>query len=640
VRYNAAALPVCITGMHRSGTSLVASVLHECGLDFGDDASMNAGEDNRQAFEENTDFSAVSDALLSAFGGAWDRPPELRDGWEELEELEPLRLRAAELVARFENASVWGWSDPCSALTLPFWRQVVRDLTVVGCVRNPIEVAESLETRNGFTHADAFRLWLTYNRRLLKAAPLPELEVVNYDWFFDGAEDTVRELADTVGLTPSEGEVARAALRVTDLVGHHDPCRAETERLPAEVAQLYAKLSTAAADPSRAARNSVRARGARAASRENPMPSPTEEETLKYTKLDDSPGSAHMLVVELVPEGARVLDVGCATGYLAEAIAQRRSSRVTGIEVSPMAAERAREHCERVIVGDVETLDLEAELGEERFDVVIFADVLEHLRDPGQILGHIRPFVADGGSVVASIPNIAHGSVRLALLGGEFRYRAQGLLDDTHLRFFTREGIQDLFEEAGFLVAHWRRRRIDVRDAEIEVPGAVPKEAQAWVASDPDASTYQFVVRAVPSDAAHQLKALRERLKLLQDALAPLKQELDATREELDATREELVSLRRAYEHLQRRLIAERTAFGDHVHELRRLFEPRKRELLKLTEELAWRKEAMEQQQEEIEWRKGVMEDQAARISRVEASRLFRYTRPARRVVARLRGRT
>ncbi len=629
MRYNAIALPVCITGMHRSGTSLVARVLNECGLHLGcGDGLMESDEDNREGLWENGDFTDLNDAVLAAFGGAWDRPPELHDGWEELDELEPLRRRASALVARFEDASAWGWTDPRNVLTLPFWHRIVRDLTVVGCVRHPIEVAESLGARKGLSRADAFQLWLTYNRRLVEAAPLSRLELVHYDTFFDGVEHTVRNLARAVGLAPSDAEVARA---VSCVKVHGDPDDArkaepEHEPLPSEVAELYGELS-ATGDARHSRRKASGARGARAASRDEPTPPPTAE-AFRYTKLDDSPGSAHMLVVELVPEGARVLDVGCATGYLAEALAERRSSRVTGIEISLEAAEQAREHCERVIVGDVETLDLEAELRDERFDVVLFADVLEHLLDPGRVLARIRPFVADGGSVVASIPNIAHASVRLALLGGEFRYRAQGLLDETHLHFFTHEGIQDLFEGAGYVVTDWRRRRIDVGNTEIEVPDAVPRAAQAWVAADPDASTYQFVVRGVPSDAAHQLEALRERLKPLQEALA----ELDSTREELVAVRAELVAVRRAHEHLQRRLIAERTAFGDHAHELRRLFEPRK-------EELSWRKEAMKQQQEEIEWRKGVMENQAARIARVEASRLFRYTRPARKLVARLRGR-
>jgi hypothetical protein len=92
--------------------------------------------------------------------------------------------------------------------------------------------------------------------------------------------------------------------------------------------------------------------------------------------------------------------------------------------------------------------------------------------------------------VVASIPNIAHGSVRLALLGGEFRYRDAGLLDRTHLRFFTRESVHDLFEESGYTITHWLRRRLGVEEAEIGVPARrVPDAVRVWLAGDPETTT-------------------------------------------------------------------------------------------------------------------------------------------------------
>src|SRR5262245_8615585 len=137
---------------------------------------------------------------------------------------------------------------------------------------------------------------------------------------------------------------------------------------------------------------------------------------LNTMAFDDSPESAHNLVVGLVERGSRVLEVGCATGYMSHVLRNRLDATVVGVELQPEAAQEASLHCERVVSGDVEELDLETELGGERFDVVLFADVLEHLRDPGAVLRRVRPFVAEGGSVVSSIPNIAHGSVRLALL--------------------------------------------------------------------------------------------------------------------------------------------------------------------------------------------------------------------------------
>ena len=231
----------------------------------------------------------------------------------------------------------------------------------------------------------------------------------------------------------------------------------------------------------------------------------------KYTHFDPAPGSTHNLVLELVPPKSKVLEFGCATGYMSEVLATRLNCSVVGIEIDPEAAELARTHCDEVIVGDADTLDYEQVLVERRFDAVLFADVLEHLRDPGSVLERISPFLAENGIVVASVPNIAHGSVRLALLSGEFRYRRTGLLDDTHLHFMTRETLQELFEGSGYLVTDWVRQRLGIDDSEISYPkGSVPPGVREWLERDPEATTYQFVVRAVASDSVPRLHSAEE----------------------------------------------------------------------------------------------------------------------------------
>src|SRR5438045_4240009 len=296
--------------------------------------------------------------------------------------------------------------------------------------------------------------------------------------------------------------------------------------------------------------------------------------TAQRTTFDDSAGSTHNLVLGLVEPGSRVLEFGCASGYMSEALGDRLGASVVGVELDAEAAQLAAVHTERVLVGDAEELDLEAELGGERFDAVLFADVLEHLRDPASLLRRVRQFVGEGGVVIASIPNIAHASVRLALLGGSFQYREEGLLDAGHLRFFTREGIQDLFESSGYLITQWLRRRLEVEETEIPVPPSVPEEARAWATGDPEATTYQFVVCAVPSEPAAQLIAWRTKLGEARrelEELRPLAAEAEVLRAELEELRpmqgatEELAALRRAHDVLQRRLIAERAAFADGI---------------------------------------------------------------------------
>jgi 2-polyprenyl-3-methyl-5-hydroxy-6-metoxy-1,4-benzoquinol methylase len=224
----------------------------------------------------------------------------------------------------------------------------------------------------------------------------------------------------------------------------------------------------------------------------------------KYdTEIDlEDRNRSHTLIVEQVGHDKRVLDVGTSTGYLAKALAQRGCG-VTGIGVDLDTARLAEVHCERVIVGDVESLDVSEELAEESFDVIVFGDVLEHLKDPRRTLLRLRPFLRPEGYVVASIPNVAHGSVRLALMQGAFQYRPLGLPDDTHLRFFTREGVEQLLKGAGFEITGLEHTTRDVFDTEIEVDaGSVPEEVLRMVRNDPEALTYQFVVTARPSEGS------------------------------------------------------------------------------------------------------------------------------------------
>jgi 2-polyprenyl-3-methyl-5-hydroxy-6-metoxy-1,4-benzoquinol methylase len=223
------------------------------------------------------------------------------------------------------------------------------------------------------------------------------------------------------------------------------------------------------------------------------MPSKYETEP----NLDDK-NTSHALIAEAVGHDKRVLDVGCAAGDFAEVLA-RRGCEVTGIEIDPEAARRAERYCQRVIAGDVEQLDTDGALDEGSFDVVVFGDVLEHLKDPLKALQRLKLSLQPKGYAVASIPNVAHGSVRLALLQGKFRYRSLGLLDETHLRFFTRESVERLFEDAGFLVTDLKRTSRGIFDTEVEVDReAVTEDLLRQVQQDPEALTYQFVLTAHP----------------------------------------------------------------------------------------------------------------------------------------------
>jgi 2-polyprenyl-3-methyl-5-hydroxy-6-metoxy-1,4-benzoquinol methylase len=191
-------------------------------------------------------------------------------------------------------------------------------------------------------------------------------------------------------------------------------------------------------------------------------------DALKYRAQIDlaQKHSSHSQLVLLTGLDKKVLEVGPATGYITEALSQR-GCRVTCIERDPAAAEEASQFCERMIVGNVEEIDFRESFGEAKFDVIMFGDVLEHLVDPKTVLEKVKELVAPGGLVLASVPNVAHGSVRLALLRGEFRYSELGLLDKTHLRFFTRQTLAELFDEAGYEIANWRPVLVELFETEL-----------------------------------------------------------------------------------------------------------------------------------------------------------------------------
>jgi len=231
-----------------------------------------------------------------------------------------------------------------------------------------------------------------------------------------------------------------------------------------------------------------------------------------FEKVDLESGSVHADVVRLVGEAERVLELGPATGYMSRAFVEKGAT-VVGIEVDPEMGERAREFCSRVIVGDLDSLDLDAELGEERFDAIVAADVLEHLKDPLGALQKLRRFLSEDGAFVVSVPNVAHGSVRLALLSGQFEYRDIGLLDSTHLRFFTRETLEQLLDEAELGLAELHRHELNLEASEVSFdPKAVPPDLREELEQDPEARTYQFVVKAIPMER-EGLRELQRRLR-------------------------------------------------------------------------------------------------------------------------------
>jgi 2-polyprenyl-3-methyl-5-hydroxy-6-metoxy-1,4-benzoquinol methylase len=155
-------------------------------------------------------------------------------------------------------------------------------------------------------------------------------------------------------------------------------------------------------------------------------------------------------MLPFVPDSAkRILELGCARGAFSLLIKQRQSAEVWGVELNPEAAAIAATRLDKVITGDIFQV-LEG-LPEHYFDCVICNDILEHLPAPENILVNLKKHLAPAGVVVASIPNMRYLPVLYELLiRKDWRYRDSGVLDRTHLRFFTRKSICRLFESAGY----------------------------------------------------------------------------------------------------------------------------------------------------------------------------------------------
>ncbi|HEV3321676.1 MAG TPA: methyltransferase domain-containing protein [Solirubrobacteraceae bacterium] len=258
--------------------------------------------------------------------------------------------------------------------------------------------------------------------------------------------------------------------------------------------------------------------------------------------IDLGSDNTHAKVIELVGEGRRVLELGPATGYMSAALHQRGCT-VTGVELDAGMAAQAARFCERVIVGDLDTLDLADELGGDRFDVIVAADVLEHLRDPLRALRTLSAFLQPEGYFVVSLPNVAHASVRLALLEGKFTYRRLGLLDSTHLRFFTRESMEAMFDEVGLAVVEMHRQELDIDASEVAFDtSAVPDELMDALRRDVDARTYQFIFKALPLGRAG-LSRFQELMRSMARERADLQKALAARESENAELREALAAI-------------------------------------------------------------------------------------------------
>jgi glycosyltransferase involved in cell wall biosynthesis len=216
-----------------------------------------------------------------------------------------------------------------------------------------------------------------------------------------------------------------------------------------------------------------------------------------YEFKDDDTSSHAIILEKLIGlPASRVLDLGCSSGLLA-AHARAAGHEVTGCDRLELPGVRERtDHFIQASLDD----GIPAEVG-DGFDIVVAADVIEHLPRPGQILRDIRRVLRPGGHVLLSVPNFAHWYPRVKVASGMFGYDRRGILDETHLRFFTRASLRRLVRASGFDILEEQATGLPLRallEADGRALGALRKASDLLVRMRPTLFGYQFVVTLTP----------------------------------------------------------------------------------------------------------------------------------------------
>lgn len=252
-------MPICIAGMHRSGTSMVARLLNLCGVSLGDeDDLMVASPANPEGYWEKNSIVDLNDELLAIFDSAWDHVPAFADDWQVRPRVIARRARARQIVdslAAAADQGEWGWKDPRNSVLLPFWNDVIGDqLRVVCCVRNPVEVAISLERRNGFSRQHSYYLWWRYNQAVLDATSADQRVVTHYEAYAHDAAGELGRVCEALGLRADASRIDAAAAHHQPGLRHHHVSAATAidEGIPEHIIGTYLRLCGEAGDATRA----------------------------------------------------------------------------------------------------------------------------------------------------------------------------------------------------------------------------------------------------------------------------------------------------------------------------------------------------------------------------------------------------
>lgn len=222
-----------------------------------------------------------------------------------------------------------------------------------------------------------------------------------------------------------------------------------------------------------------------------------------FREVDPHGNDSLSKISRRIAPDSRVLDLGCGPGALGSILAAKRCT-VDGVEANAEAAALAAPHHRRVVVADLESEALATHFAGQRYDYIVCADVLEHLRQPERLVAQLPALLTPAGRILLSIPNVAYAGLVGALINGEFHYRSEGLLDATHLRFFTRTSLLDFIAHCGLHVTGIDTVGMPLNESEFagDHLERLPPAVQRTLLAQPDALTYQFIVEIAAAAAA------------------------------------------------------------------------------------------------------------------------------------------
>jgi len=340
-------------------------------------------------------------------------------------------------------------------------------------------------------------------------------------------------------------------------------------------------------------------------------------------EIDPNGGSAAAVLARMVEPSQRVLELGTGPGTVTR-ILHDKGCKVTGVEMDPDTLATCAPFCERTLLANLEDPLWWQPLEGEKFEVIICADVLEHLRDPRPLLEKLPVFLREGGCVLMSLPNASHLTIVASLLGGRFPYQKNGLLDNTHLKFYGREDLDALLRECGFLWQHWHTVQVDPSQAELKQywNDLEASDQEFLKARCADGMVYQHVVRAFPTSAAGHLNKLQKDLMELGQS----------HRAEVSRTNEKFESEKQAWLEEQAS-VADRTKAEAKQKELE--FNSQMNSLLEVLENtqttLAWT-------EGQLDNHKQSMQELTTEILSLKTSTSWRMTEPLRALLRKISG--